>query len=298
MIQKYSSEKEHKRRLFLPLSLFIPFAIIFSFLVLTLIFLGPIVFFRLQDMIFDGFISPLILILIFFFVLFITILLLFYMIRINEKIKSRYECESPMPMNELSTHGSYDDSDRSYLEQKISQLSNQLLSSQKRWEEVNHLVLSSHEKNISSSGIFSSKVFLDRFNIDPDDITVDKQLVFVLTPFHDDNVLDFSQVRRICDDLKLRALRGDEENIKGDILSHIVKCMLESRIIIANISGRNPNVFYELGIAHAINKPTILISRIESDIPFDLKNRFVIIYSNKKELDQKLRAMLLNILVD
>jgi len=292
-------EEKKRRRLYLPLSILIPFGTILFVLIILLIYLGPLAVSYLEWMMFDGIINPIVPAIIFLIALFLIIFLLTYMVRLNERIRRMHEKEALyMEISDAEFHGKYRDSDRSYLEQQIAQLSDQLLSSQMRWEEVNHLVLSLHEKNISSSGVISSESLLERFNIDPNDIEIDKELVFVLTPFHDDNISDFNQVKQVCNNIKLRALRGDEENIKGDILSHIVRCMLKARIIVANISGRNPNVFYELGIAHMMNKPTILISRNESDIPFDLKNRFVIIYNSKLELEQKLSTALLQALAD
>jgi len=183
--RKNRVKKERRKMLYLPLSLFIPFCVIFSLLILTLVFLGPIIFFYLETMIFDGFISPYILIVFFLGALFLTIFLLFHMIRINERLRSKYEHEKQMMedggMPAAPMLGKYTDSDRSYLEQRIAELSDQLLSSQKRLEDVNHLVLSLHEKNVSSNGTISSQAFLERFNIDLNNIIIDNRLVFVLT---------------------------------------------------------------------------------------------------------------------
>lgn len=44
------------------------------------------------------------------------------------------------------------------------------------------------------------------------------------------------------------------------------------------MSNRNPNVFYELGLAHALEKPVVLISSNENDVPFDLHHIRVIYY--------------------
>ena len=303
MSKQNHEEKKRTRRIFLPLSFLVLIGFTIALLIMMIFFLAPIIFLYLENMIWYGDIPPYILLLLFIGALMIVIFLLFYALRMNERFKQRhYSHLSLMDEKELSTnmsmHGKYNDSDRSYLEQRIAQLSDQLLSSQQRWEDVNHLILSLHEKNTLSNGIISSQAFLERFNIDPNDIDICKRLVFVLTPFHDDNLSDYNHIRHICDTLQLRAMRGDEENIKGDIISHIVKCIAEARIVVANISGRNPNVFYELGIAHSMNKPTILISRTESDIPFDLKNRFVIIYRNENELKQRLSAALLQAMAD
>ena len=49
-------------------------------------------------------------------------------------------------------------------------------------------------------------------------------------------------------------------------------------VLVAELTTRNPNVFYELGIAHALNKPVVLISSNEPDVPFDLQHIRVIYY--------------------
>jgi hypothetical protein len=46
-------------------------------------------------------------------------------------------------------------------------------------------------------------------------------------------------------------------------------------------SSRNPNVFYELGLAHALSKPVVLVSSNEEDVPFDLRHIRVIVYEQR-----------------
>jgi hypothetical protein len=51
-----------------------------------------------------------------------------------------------------------------------------------------------------------------------------------------------------------------------------------AKVLVAELTSRNPNVFYELGLAHALNKPVVLVSSNEPDVPFDLKHIRVIYY--------------------
>jgi hypothetical protein len=51
-----------------------------------------------------------------------------------------------------------------------------------------------------------------------------------------------------------------------------------AKVLVAELTSKNPNVFYELGIAHALQKPVVLISSNEEDVPFDLKHIRVIYY--------------------
>ena len=65
---------------------------------------------------------------------------------------------------------------------------------------------------------------------------------------------------------------------------------MSSSIVIANLNGRNANVYYELGIAHAIGKPVILITSEANftEIPFDLQSNKLIIYKNNDGLRKSL----------
>ena len=80
---------------------------------------------------------------------------------------------------------------------------------------------------------------------------------------------------------------------------NIIAQIVRAEFVIANIDGRNPNVYYELGIAHAIGKPTILISNvdfpdtnIEDDIGFDIRQKQIVLYRNEAELEKKLIAQI------
>lgn len=67
-------------------------------------------------------------------------------------------------------------------------------------------------------------------------------------------------------------LRADEYFGARPIMSDVVKSIYESSIVLADLTDRNPNVNYELGIAHALGKPTIMIAQCKEDIPFDYQH--------------------------
>lgn len=297
-MRMYDSRKK-KRIFYLPISIIVTYALLLFMLISALAFIGPSVIHYLREYLYYEMDSPGLIIFAFFIILFLIIFLISSILIMNEKLKRSYENSKLLENDDISisTYSDFD-SDRSYLEQRISELSDKLLSSQKRWEEVNHLIIASHNKNVNNKGEVSLDSFLNNLNINLNDYEVDRRLIFVLNPFHNDYINDYKTIKSTCDKLGFNALRGDEELIKGDVLSHIVKCILKSRIIIANINGRNPNVLYELGIAHAMNKPTILISHIDNDIPFDLKTKFIVIYKDEKELAEKVEKILLQILID
>ncbi len=66
--------------------------------------------------------------------------------------------------------------------------------------------------------------------------------------------------------------------IVGDIWSYTRK----AKLLLADLSGKNPNVFYELGLAHAIAKPVILVVESIEDVPFDLRGLRVLEYDKNE----------------
>lgn len=77
----------------------------------------------------------------------------------------------------------------------------------------------------------------------------------------------------------LTPARADSEIFGiGKIIDQIWKGINEAKVLVAELTTRNPNVFYELGLAHALNKPVVLIAGKEEDVPFDLRHIRVIYY--------------------
>ncbi len=88
--------------------------------------------------------------------------------------------------------------------------------------------------------------------------------------------------------------RVDQINFVGNIVEKIYDSIVNSRIIIAELTQQNTNVYYQLGYAHAKNKPTILITKDVSTASFDVKGYNCIIYENivglRKKLEERTRS--------
>jgi hypothetical protein len=80
------------------------------------------------------------------------------------------------------------------------------------------------------------------------------------------------------DRCKLRPERGDDVFGSNVIMDDITKSLRKARLIIADLTGRNSNVFYEVGIAHALNKQVLLMTQSIDDVPFDLRHRRALVY--------------------
>jgi hypothetical protein len=97
-------------------------------------------------------------------------------------------------------------------------------------------------------------------------------------------------------DFGLRAYHAGEVFGPGVILADIVRGLVESKIVIAEITPPNQNVFYELGYAHALGKPTILLAERGKQLPFDVSGYRCLFYENsiggKSKVQQALRKHL------
>jgi hypothetical protein len=78
----------------------------------------------------------------------------------------------------------------------------------------------------------------------------------------------------------LRPVRADDDMFAtGKIVDQVWTGIQAAKILVAELTGRNPNVFYELGLAHALQKPVVLVSSNEKDVPFDVQHIRVIYYN-------------------
>ncbi len=100
---------------------------------------------------------------------------------------------------------------------------------------------------------------------------MEKKKVFVIMPFQDEFFEVYEMLKMKFADRFEFSNAGDEAN-QQNILKDIIQPIFEADIIIADLTGLNANVMYELGLAHAFNKKTIVITKDElSKLPFDLK---------------------------
>jgi hypothetical protein len=77
----------------------------------------------------------------------------------------------------------------------------------------------------------------------------------------------------------LTPIRADNDIFAtGKIMDQVWRGLTQAKVLVAELTSRNPNVFYELGLAHALKKPVVLISSNEEDVPFDVRHIRVIYY--------------------
>lgn len=125
-----------------------------------------------------------------------------------------------------------------------------------------------------------------------------KPKVFMIMPFQDEYFEAYEMLKeRFSNDFDF-AHAGDDVNTQQNILKDIVQMIFDADVIIADLTDLNSNVFYELGVAHALNKKVIAITQNISQLPFDIKSYRATEYSVHfrrfdnliKELDRYLRG--------
>lgn len=134
---------------------------------------------------------------------------------------------------------------------------------------------------------------------------MDKKLCFVLMPFGQpfDEYYD-KIIKRAVKSVGLKPLRADEIYKPNVIIKDIWKSIWKARIVIADVTGKNPNVNYELGLCHALGVPTILIANsTERHVPFDYQHYRCIFYDVSKadwskELQDQLKKYLNAVLAE
>lgn len=108
-----------------------------------------------------------------------------------------------------------------------------------------------------------------------------KPTCYALMPFSPDFDGVFLNIRTTVEGLGMECHRSDTRAVTGSLIEGMITDIVLADVIVADISGVNPNVLYELGIAHALSKPTILLSQDLADgkrLPFDLASLLTVKY--------------------
>ncbi|MBI5557688.1 MAG: hypothetical protein HY885_08630 [Deltaproteobacteria bacterium] len=118
--------------------------------------------------------------------------------------------------------------------------------------------------------------------------TVEENICFVISPIGKEGTELHAKFKEVLEYIikpafdesgyKYSIIRADDINRSGSFINDILENIYSSHIVIADLTGQNPNVFYELGVRHSLRPRTILISQNLDDIPSDLREYRTIIY--------------------
>jgi hypothetical protein len=117
----------------------------------------------------------------------------------------------------------------------------------------------------------------------PEHESTEPTLASAMMPFDAAFSAVYESIRRAADNVGLRCRRADDIWENAAVIQDVVALIDRSRIVVCDCTGRNPNVFYEAGIAHTLGREVVLITQSENDIPFDLRHLRYVRYLNNAE---------------
>lgn len=126
----------------------------------------------------------------------------------------------------------------------------------------------------------------------PEHENIEAALASAMMPFDAGFNDIYASIQQASANVGLRCRRADDIWENAAIIQDVVALIDRSRIVVCDCTGRNPNVFYEAGIAHTLGREVILITQNENDIPFDLRHLRYIRYLNNAEGRAALAAAL------
>ena len=107
------------------------------------------------------------------------------------------------------------------------------------------------------------------------------KLVTVMLPFKLQHTFD--AVKRACDNLHLECIKADDIWENPTFIQDIFELIFTSRVVVADFTDKNPNVFYEVGIAHTLGKTVVPITQSIKDVPSDLGHHRALQYFPNNE---------------
>lgn len=117
----------------------------------------------------------------------------------------------------------------------------------------------------------------------PEHESIETNLASAMMPFDASFSEVYKSIREAANNVGLECKRADDIWENASIIQDVVSLIDRSRIVVCDCTGRNPNVFYEAGIAHTLGRDVILITQSEHDIPFDLRHLRYLPYMNNAE---------------
>ncbi len=122
------------------------------------------------------------------------------------------------------------------------------------------------------------------------DISAVKPKCFVIMPFAPELNFVFNVIKEAVEQQDLECVRADERFVSEPIIENVKSQIAGAEVVIVDFTGRNPNVYFEAGLADAWRKKWIVLAQSTSDLAFDVQHVRAIVYSNTMGADQKLKT--------
>jgi len=159
---------------------------------------------------------------------------------------------------------------------------------------VSEFISTAHKEIPKKLISFSPQVF------DVPNKPVNDKLVAVMMPFSKEFSDIFEVIKKSCSETGLDCLKANDIWENSTFIQDIFELIFTSKIVVADFSGKNPNVFYEVGIAHTLGKTVIPITQSINDVPADLGHHRALKYlpntegykDLQKELIKRLKTLI------
>ncbi|QJD77858.1 hypothetical protein [Spirosoma rhododendri] len=122
------------------------------------------------------------------------------------------------------------------------------------------------------------------------DKTVEPNVLSVMMPFESRFAGTYNAIRNVCNKLGIECRRADDIWENSILIQDVFDLIFTARAVLTDFTDRNPNVFYETGVAHTLGKLVIPITQSVADIPFDLRHHRALTYLPNSEGLLKLEA--------
>ena len=183
---------------------------------------------------------------------------------------------------------------REYIENKMYVNSMSLTQDPGFLEDSNHILfVSKSDKEMTIGTKLPDFSFFEDMGVELQKIKVNEDKVMCLMPFNRKFDKTKNIIAKACEETGYEFQRSDDELIANntDLRKSIVRMILEAGVVVAVLDGRNPNVYYEIGIAHSMGKLVLMVVNLSRDDKMksvDLLSNRLITYNNPEELNSKL----------
>ncbi len=148
------------------------------------------------------------------------------------------------------------------------------------------------QSSIGTKGTFIINRVISQANIEEKSINHSKNnTAFVMMSISGENSSEqeaLNAIKRATSTYNIEAIRVDEIEHSGKTTELILEKIKESHFLICDLTNERPNVYYELGYAHSLQKNVILVAKEGTNIHFDIKDYNVIFYKNYSQLEKRI----------
>lgn len=189
---------------------------------------------------------------------------------------------------------------REQMENRIYDATEKLMADTIHFSDTNHLLLDASTSNsLEVKREVPNYSYFSDLGIMSPEFDVKDKTILCLMPFNSKYNTLYSTIKHSCNYCGYECLRTDDEKLENNVnlRRYIITRIIQAQAVVAVLDGRNPNVMYEIGIAHAIGKLVILLVKREksSDLPENLKGNRLLIYRSEDDLHTQLTTTLTSV---